>query len=99
MFSKENFIMLSVNTIILLIVIFILFRLQDNKIRYYFKRLDKKLNYNSIENNGTINDTLHNSSNISNVSKIPNDTFHNPSNDNLILNDIDSYIDPLDNDQ
>ena len=92
MFSKENFIMLSVNTIISTIVIFILFKLQDNKIRYYFKRLDKKLNYNNTQNID-LYDNLQKPSNLSNdlnVSKLPNDHVNN--------NDIDSYIDPLEND-
>jgi len=94
MFSKENFIILSVNTLISVIVIFILFKLQDNKIRYYFKRLDKKLNYNNTKNINEFN----NSSNIlphnlSNDSNIPN-----LSNESNLNNDIDSYIDPLEND-
>lgn len=93
MFSKENFIMLSVNTIISVIVIFILFKLQDNKIRYYFKRLDKKLNYSNTQNFNDLYDNLqkpHIMPNDNTVSKLPNN--------NQINNDIDSYIDPLEND-
>ncbi len=97
MFSKEYFIMLFVNTIISIIVIFILFRLQDNKIRYYFKRLDKKLNYSTTQNIDFNNNFDKNT--------IINDKLLNPINDNIdknktnnINNDMDSYIDPLEND-
>jgi hypothetical protein len=91
MFPKEYLIILSINTIITVIVIFILFRLQDNKIRHYFKRLDRKLNTNNNITPTEINELPY-----LNVNPHKNIPIQN-TNDN-IKNDIDSYIDPLEND-
>ena len=41
--KQETLIVLGINTIIVVIVLFILFRMQDNKIRSYIKKLERKL--------------------------------------------------------
>jgi hypothetical protein len=94
MFSKELLLPFALNTIIMIIVVFILFRMQDNKIKYYFKRLDKKLNLNNtdlqmsqttqpIQQSKQLNQIISN--------EISSTSINNPS-------DIDSYIDPINDD-
>jgi hypothetical protein len=41
--NRENFILLGVNTIIIILVLIMLFRMQDNKIKLYLKKSEKKL--------------------------------------------------------
>ena len=41
--KQETLIVLGINTIIVVIVLFILFRMQDNKVRSYIKKLERKL--------------------------------------------------------
>jgi hypothetical protein len=43
MFQKENWIILCVNTIIVVVVLLVLFRLQDTKLRSYIRRIEKKM--------------------------------------------------------
>lgn len=88
MFSKELLLTLSINTIITIIVVFILFRMQDNKIRYYFKRLDKKLN----QNNQLLPNNYNN--NIDDINNTPLKEVRYTTK-NVEQNDIDSYIDPM----
>ncbi len=59
MFDKENWLILCINTIIIVIALIILFRYQDNKIKMYFKKIEKKYSYNQkydehIENDKNI---------------------------------------------
>lgn len=41
--NHENFILLGANTIIIILVLVMLFRMQDNKIKAYLKKSEKKL--------------------------------------------------------
>lgn len=43
--NHENFILLGANTIIIILVLIMLFRMQDNKIKAYLKKSEKKLDY------------------------------------------------------
>ena len=43
--NHENFILLGANTIIIILVLVMLFRMQDNKIKTYLKKSEKKLDY------------------------------------------------------
>lgn len=94
--NQETLILLGINTIIVIIVLFILFRIQDNKIKTYIKKLEKKLlrptelipvNYdNSLMYNMPQNLNQYNNQN--------NDATQLKANDN-IKSDMDSYIDPM----
>lgn len=90
--NQETLILLGINTIIVIIVLFILFRIQDNKIKLYIKKLEKKLlrstelipvNYDNII-----------SQNLNQYNNQNNDDTQLKANDN-IKTDMDSYIDPM----
>jgi len=93
MIDNNLFIITTVNSVLIILVLFILFRLETNKIKSYLKRIDKKLDDKIKKNN-----FLNYDSNIvdNNIQNPVRDT--NIINDNKInMNDIDSYIDPMDN--
>ena len=90
--NQETLILLGINTIIVIIVLFILFRIQDNKIKTYIKKLEKKLlrptelipvNYDNII-----------PQNLNQYNNQNNDDTQLKANDN-IKTDMDSYIDPM----
>ena len=90
--NQETLILLGINTIIVIIVLFILFRIQDNKIKLYIKKLEKKLlrstelipvNYDNII-----------PQNLNQYNNQNNDDTQLKANDN-IKTDMDSYIDPM----
>lgn len=90
MIDNNLFIITAVNSVLIILVLFILFRLETNKIKSYLKRIDKKLDDKQKKNHQNIN---YDANNIESIIK-PNDNF----NDNKInINDIDSYIDPMNN--
>lgn len=43
MFQRENWIILCINTIIVVVVLLVLFRQQDTKLRSYIRRIEKKM--------------------------------------------------------
>ncbi len=43
MFQRENWIILCINTIIIVVVLLVLFRQQDTKLRSYIRRIEKKM--------------------------------------------------------
>jgi len=93
MIDNNLFIITAVNSVLIILVLFILFRLETNKVKSYLKRIDKKLDDKIKKNN-----FLNYDSNIvdNNIQNPVRDT--NIINDNKInMNDIDSYIDPMDN--
>ncbi len=99
MFDKENWLILCINTIITVVVLILLFKYQDSKIKTYFKKLEKK-NIQYIENNKKQINNLNNSNNISNNNEVYNDEPENnvETVEKLkISNDMDSFIDPIQN--
>ena len=90
MIDNNLFIITAVNSVLIILVLFILFRLETNKIKSYLKRIDKKLDDKQKKNHQNIN---YDANNMESIIK-PIDNF----NDNKInINDIDSYIDPMNN--
>jgi hypothetical protein len=51
MFQTENWIILCINTIIIIIVLFVLFRQQDTKLRTYIRRIEKKMAHEKPQSN------------------------------------------------
>ena len=43
MFQRENWIILCINTIIIVVILLVLFRQQDTKLRSYIRRIEKKM--------------------------------------------------------
>jgi len=95
MFNKENWIYLCINTIIIATLLMILFRYQDNKLKLYFKKLEKKI-INNTQQYNKINDINEKDEKDYNnkINKTENNII---SQENKIPMDIDSFIDPLDN--
>jgi uncharacterized protein with ParB-like and HNH nuclease domain len=95
MFNKENWIYLCINTIIIATLLMILFRYQDNKLKLYFKKLEKKI-INNTQQYNKINDINEKDEKDYNnkIDKTENNII---SQENKIPMDIDSFIDPLDN--
>ena len=104
--KQETLIVLGINTIIVVIVLFILFRMQDNKVRSYIKKLERKLlrpqfvseyDQNMIQNpeqmqlqQMQLQQMQQSQQTQQNPSNIMNE------NKNNINSDMDSYIDPMD---
>jgi len=107
MIENNFFIITAINTILIIVVLFILFRLETNKIKLYLKRIDKKISNNDDylvdftrtprnmmidkKNNYNYNDNNDNDINDTNNINVINN------NDKININDIDSYIDPMNN--
>jgi len=105
--KQETLIVLGINTIIVVIVLFILFRMQDNKVRLYIKKLERKLlrpqfvpeyDPNMMQNPEQMQQMqLQQMQQLQQIQQ----TQQNPSNimngnKNNINSDMDSYIDPMD---
>ena len=102
MFQRENWIILCVNTIIIVVVLLVLFRLQDTKLRLYIRRIEKKmscqkpqLDINSQQKNiippqKLLQDNVIYSSQNKNEETISTQLITPPS-------DIDSFYDPMQN--
>ncbi len=88
MIKKENLFLLGINTIIVIVVMVLLFKQQDMKIRSYLKKIEKK-NCQKINNN--IEKPV--------IVKVPEPV--NNINKNIEtkqvakITDIDSFVDPL----
>ena len=109
MFQRENWIILCINTIIIVVVLLVLFRQQDTKLRSYIRRIEKKmscqkpqLNINSEQKN--INSVQNNTNQSQNV--LGNNITYPLLNKNeetgstqLMAppSDIDSFYDPMQN--
>ena len=46
MIENNLFIITAINSVLIIVILFILFRLETNKIKKYLKRIDKKLSNN-----------------------------------------------------
>ena len=126
--NRENFILLGVNTIIIVLVLIVLFRMYDKKMKTYIKKIEKNLDicinnyhksqisqmklpnimtpYISSQHISNINQqnpqNLQNQQNIQQhilpsqpINNLINDDKDNKDNTNELMNDIDSYIDPM----
>jgi len=109
--KQETLIVLGINTIIVVIVLFILFRMQDNKVRSYIKKLERKLlrpqfvseyDQNMIQNpeQMQLQQMQLQQMQLQQMQQ-SQQTQQNPSNimnenKNNINSDMDSYIDPMD---
>lgn len=99
MIGNNLFIITAINSVLVILVLFILFRLETNKNKLYLKRIDKKLDDKQKKNHQNINYDTNNIDNIdNNMESIIKPNDNNNFNDNKInINDIDSYIDPMNN--
>ena len=102
MFQKENWIILCINTIIIVVVLFVLFRHQDTKLRTHIRRIEKKMLYQKTQLH--INPQQKNINSEQQLWK--NDILYLPQNKSeetgstqLIApqSDIDSFYDPMQN--
>lgn len=89
MIENKLFMIIAVNSILIIVILFILFRLETNKIKSYLKRIDKKISRNKIIEYDNDNDNDNNRN-------IPVQT-ENKTENKMNINDIDSYIDPMSN--
>ena len=90
MFNHETFLLLCINTIIIVIVMCILFRMQDNKTTKYIKKFEKKISQLIQISNDKY-------SNI-NPQILPDNKPDNIiNNEQHLINksDDDSYVDPI----
>ena len=84
--TQENWVLLGLNTVIVVITLLILFKLQDNKIKMYFKKIEKKMKPQAQYRN---EDRLTNTQQMQAPPPVVNPvTIMPPS-------DIDSFVDPL----
>jgi hypothetical protein len=94
--NQETLILLGINTIIVVIVLFILFRIQDNKIKIYIKKLEKKLlrptDLIPVNYDNTMMYNMPQNLN-QNINQNNDDTQLKENNN--IKSDMDSYIDPM----
>jgi hypothetical protein len=94
--DKIFFLLTGINTLIIIVVLFILFKMEINKLKMYIRKIDRKLEnknkstYNNFNNNINNNDNFANNDNI-----VINDNDENDNNKINMMSDIDSYIDPL----
>ena len=104
--KQETLIVLGINTIIVVIVLFILFRMQDNKVRTYIKKLERKLlkpqfvpeyDPNMIQNPEHLQQLQLQQMQLQQMQQLqqtPSNIMNE--NKNNISSDMDSYIDPMD---
>jgi hypothetical protein len=86
MIKKENLFLLGINTIIVIVVMVLLFKQQDMKIRSYLKKIEKK-SFQKINNN--IERPVI-------VTKMSEPVINNDNNKPINkVSDIDSFVDPL----
>ena len=109
MFQRENWIILCVNTIIIVIVLLVLFRLQDTKLRLYIRRIEKKMSCQKpqLDINSEQKNINSEQKNIIPQQKILQDNViyssQNKNEENIITqliipqSDIDSFYDPMQN--
>jgi predicted Holliday junction resolvase-like endonuclease len=102
MLQRENWIILCINTIIIVVVLFILFRQQDTKLRSHIRRIEKKMSCQKPQININSEQKYQNQ----NQNVINNDMNYIQQNKNeesgstrLITppSDIDSFYDPMQN--
>ena len=105
--KQETLIVLGINTIIVVIVLFILFRMQDNKVRTYIKKLERKLlkpqfvpeyDPNMIQNPEHLQQLQLQQMQLQQMQHLQMQNSPNIMNENKnnISSDMDSYIDPMD---
>jgi hypothetical protein len=96
MFQKENWIILCINTIIIVVVLFVLFRQQDTKLRSYIRRIEKKMSCQKPQShiNSEQNNLLQN-----NITYPPLNKNEETGSTQLMVqpSDIDSFYDPMQN--
>lgn len=104
--KQETLIVLGINTIIVVIVLFILFRMQDNKVRTYIKKLERKLlrpqylpeyDANMVQSPEQLQQMqqMHQMQQLQ-MHQMQNSPNNMNENKNNISSDMDSYIDPMD---
>ena len=123
--NRENFILLGVNTIIIILVLVMLFRTQDNKIKAYLKKSEKKFDefiknqqilqkqqmqqMQQMQQNKINQEIMSQRNKLMNINTMQvaqqpllnnnddsnNNNLENQNDNNNLNNDIDSYIDPL----
>jgi hypothetical protein len=96
MLEKQTWIYLLINCIVTTAIILILFRFQENKIKTLLKkqeRYNKKNNFNHNNHNNNINKFDMGNIKDNNVNTEETENTEN----NKINNDIDSFIDPIEN--
>ena len=93
MLEKQTWMYLLINCIITISILLILFRFQENRIKTLLKKHDKYNkkydNKHNNKNNLKINN-IHDTENIENTENTENES-------NKVINDIDSFIDPIQN--
>jgi hypothetical protein len=99
MIENNLFIITAINSVLIIVVLFILFRLETNKIKLYLKRIDKKISNNkNVEYDYDNDDLLNFAHPTKNINNTKQNEEPNKNNENKInINDIDSYIDPMNN--
>ncbi len=106
MFQRENWIILCINTIIIVVILFILFRQQDTKLRSHIRRIEKKMICQKPQIDINSEQKYINENQNKNQNVINNDMNYIQQNKNeesgstrLITppSDIDSFYDPMQN--
>ena len=98
MLEKQTWIYLLINCIVTTAILLILFRFQENKIKTLLKKHEKYNKRNDTKNtnnleSGYIKDDIQYTQTTENTENTENEN----ENDNKFNNDIDSFIDPIDN--
>lgn len=98
MFQKENWIILCVNTIIIVVVLLVLFRQQDTKLRSYLRRIEKKINSQKPQYDIKLEQDI-NKNNQINYTQIEQNKNEETISTQLMAppSDIDSFYDPMQN--
>jgi hypothetical protein len=94
--KQETLIVLGINTIIVVIVLFILFKMQDNKVRTYIKKLERKLLRPQMIPEYDPNIMMQQQLQLQQQQTQQLQQMQiQPNTDNNIKSDMDSYIDPM----
>ena len=98
MFQKENWIILCVNTIIIVVVLLVLFRQQDTKLRSYLRRIEKKINSQKPQYDIKLEQDI-NKNNQIHYTQIEQNKNEETISTQLMAppSDIDSFYDPMQN--
>ena len=92
--DNQFFLLMGLNTIITIVILFILFKIETNKIKLYIKKIDKKLENNKKYITDIESDNLNDLNDLNDLNK---SNESNKFNNKNIMNDIDSYVDPINN--